>query len=894
MRNLFTLGKYLGAGAAVALIAQPAYAQVISITDVQLVPTEQGLELVLEVPSGTELEVSSSRTGNTFIADISNTQLILPGGKPFEQANPVPGVSAVSVIPISSTQVRVTVVSEQEGLVTEVNQNPQSLVFNVATSSAPDNAPPTDSTQTPDPAEASPGEAPPPSLDGQEPTGDPDTTSQTPAATDPPEVVEDDELEIVVTATRTEEDPLNVPRSVTVIKRSEIEQEGAINNDLDQILGKFVPGLGPPTAGGRTRVLDLRGRPAQILIDGVPQNSNTGFGTELSAIDPSAIERIEVVRGASAIYGEGASGGVINIITRSPLEEDGQKVRLGLTLRPNFEKLSEDGFGYRVDAGVTAKEGKVDFLVDTAFDIKGATFSGEGFRIPPTGLNNDNSTINVLTKVGIDISEEQRLQLSYNFFNNVFDSEFISDPPDDDTGDEGARALRVGRLQFNSGNRPRQTVHNVNVTYRHQDVFGSEVNAQAFLRKTDLNQIPVDLRNNPNIPPFVFANPFLPALNQTSLDALEVGGRFQVDTPVTDRFSILWGADLSYEENEQVFLESDTAAFDNTRELNVFRTFNQTPFYKLRNIGTFAQLTWDATDNLTLSGGLRYENIRLDVDDYTGSPFRTFGAPPLAEVEGGTLTVDDVVFNAGVVFKATDQVSLYGNFSQGFSLPSVGTALGLAPNDSNFADIIQLEPQKVNNYELGVRGNFDNLTLSLAGFLSTSSLGSTLVPDATGFSRLVRAPQRNYGVEFAADWQPSDRWRLGTTFSWNEGSNNPDGDDDDRFVPLSSVDVQPFKATAYLENETLPGWRNRLQALFVGGRDRAFDAGVDQFQVTGYTLVDFFSTINIGPGKLQLGIQNLFDRQYLPVSSQERFGVSAARRFPGEGRTYSIRYSLEF
>lgn len=879
MQNLFTLGRYLGTGAVVVLIAQPAHAQVISITGVQLVPTEQGLELVLEVPSGTELDVSSSRTGNTFIADISNTQLILPGGKPFEQANPVPGVSSVSVIPVSNTQVRVTVVSEQEGLVAKVNQTPKSLVFSVVTSSVPSDDPTTDSAQTPEDTPPDEAEAPPSSPDGQDPaTGDPDA--------------EEDDLEIVVTATRTEEDPLNVPRSVTVIKRSEIEQEAALNNDLAQTLGKFVPGLGPPTADGRTRVLDLRGRPAQILIDGVPQTSNAGFDTELSVIDPSAIERIEVVRGPSAVYGEGATGGVINIITRPPLEEDGQKVRLGLTLRPDFEHLSEDGFGYRVDAGVTAKEGKVDFLVDTAFDIKGATFDGEGDRIPPTGLNNENSTINVLAKVGVDISENQRLQFSYNFFNNVFDSEFISDRAINDIpGEQEARALRVGRLQFNSGNTPAQTVHNFNLTYRHQDVFGSEINAQAFLRKTDLTQLLTDGRNA--FPPFLLNNPFLPLLNQTRLDALEAGGRFQVDTPITERLAILWGADLSYEENQQLFLESDLVAFDNNREVNVFRELNQSPFYKLRNIGTFAQLTWDATDNLTLSGGLRYENIRLSVDDYTGSPFANFGFAPPAEVEGGVLTVDDVVFNAGIVFQATDQISLYGNFAQGFSIPSVGIALGLAADGSNFADNIQLEPQKVNNYELGVRGNFDDLTLSLAGFLSTSSLGSTLAIDPTGITQLVRAPQRNYGVEFSADWRPSDRWRLGTILSWNEGDNNPENDDNDNYVPLSSVDIQPFKATVYLENETLPGWRNRIQALFVGGRDRAFNAGVDQFQVTGYTLVDLFSTINIGPGKLQFGIQNLFDNQYLPVSSQERFGVQEVRRFPGEGRTYSIRYSFE-
>lgn len=871
MQNFYALGKYLGASTAVVLMAQPAFAQVVSITGVQLVPTQQGLELVLEVPSGTELDISSSRTGNTFIADIENTQLILPGGKPFEEANPVSGISSVSVIPVSATQVRVTVVSEQEDLVTEVNQTAQGLTFNVATSASSD-TPAEDSAQAPD----APTETP----EGQESTpGDPDLTETPPVADD------EDELEIVVTATRTEEDIANVPRSVTVITRDDLDQEATLNNDLGQTLGKFVPGFGPPTANNRTRALSLRGRNAQILIDGVPQNSNASFDTELSSIDPSAIERIEVVRGPSAVYGDGATGGVVNIITRSPAEE-GAKVRLGLTLRPDFEHLSENGFGYRVDAGLSAKEGKFDFLVDTAFDSKGATFDGFGARIPPNGTSNENFTINTLIKAGLDITDTQRVQFSYNFFNNRFDSPFISDPailaiP----GDQAAAALRVGNIEFERS--PAQTVHNFNLTYRNQELLGSELNAQAYYRISKLTQLPGDIRGQVG-----FAPPFLPLINQTNLDAVEIGGRLQVDTPITDRLSVLWGGDLSYEENEQFFTEIDPVAFDANQQANVINRLTQTPFYTIRNIGTFAQFTWDVVDQLSLSGGARYENIRLSADDYVGSPFLGFGFFPPAQVGGGVITVDDVVFNAGAVFKASDEVSIYANFAQGFSLPSVGIALGLAADGTNIADNIALEPQKVNNYELGIRGNFDNITLSLAGFYSTSSLGSTINVDPGGFSSIVRAPQRNYGVEFTADWTPSDKWRLGTTFSWNEGESDPD--DDGTFTALSTLAVQPLKATVYVENETLPGWRTRIQALFVGGRSRAFDDLVDPFDVNGYTVVDLFSTIALGPGKLQFGVQNLFDRQYFPVSSQERVGIREVRRFAGEGRTYSIRYSFEF
>ena len=132
-------------------------------------------------------------------------------------------------------------------------------------------------------------------------------------------------IQLVVTATRTEEDILDVPRSVTVVTREEIDNQTQLTTNLIDILGQTVPGLGPPTQNFRDFPQTLRGRNVQVLIDGVPisTNQNTAAASVLRSISPSAIEQIEVVRGPSAAFGEGATGGVINIITRRPVE-DGQ------------------------------------------------------------------------------------------------------------------------------------------------------------------------------------------------------------------------------------------------------------------------------------------------------------------------------------------------------------------------------------------------------------------------------------------------------------------------------------------------------------------------------------------------------------------------------------------
>ncbi len=304
------------------------------ITQVTLESTEGGVNIVLTVANGDTLQVTPSGDGATFIADIENAQLNLPTGQTFEEDNQIAGIRSVSVIPVDVNRLRVTVIGDQTELSHQIQPNPQTLVFSINTQ---------ETSQTADSPETPPAD--------------------TPAANG-----EDDDLEIVVTATRTEEPLADVPRAVTIITREQLEQEALLRNDLTSTLGKFVPGFGPPTADGRTRVQDLRGRPAQILIDGIPQTGNASFDTELSAIDPSVIERIEVVRGPSAVFGDGATGGVINILTRAPVEE-GVQGQLGLTLRPDFEHLSEDGFGFKVDASLSGKQGKFDFLVGVAFDL---------------------------------------------------------------------------------------------------------------------------------------------------------------------------------------------------------------------------------------------------------------------------------------------------------------------------------------------------------------------------------------------------------------------------------------------------------------------------------------------------------------------------------------------
>ena len=136
-------------------------------------------------------------------------------------------------------------------------------------------------------------------------------------------------LSEVVTATRRPMDPSLMPQGVVVISADEIRASGvATANEAIRWLGGVVARV--DTTGGRDQTLDLRGfgemasSNVVYLVDGVRQNEGDSGGAALSWIPVSSIERIEIVRGNGAVlYGEGATAGVIHIITNRGLADPG-------------------------------------------------------------------------------------------------------------------------------------------------------------------------------------------------------------------------------------------------------------------------------------------------------------------------------------------------------------------------------------------------------------------------------------------------------------------------------------------------------------------------------------------------------------------------------------------
>jgi iron complex outermembrane receptor protein len=120
----------------------------------------------------------------------------------------------------------------------------------------------------------------------------------------------------VVTATRSPVSIAAVPGAVTVLTRGQIEAQTKTVPRLGPALAQLVPGLGAATENLSNFGQNIRGRAILVLIDGVPQSTARNVSRDFVNIDPAMVDRVEVVRGATSVYGNGATGGVINIITR--------------------------------------------------------------------------------------------------------------------------------------------------------------------------------------------------------------------------------------------------------------------------------------------------------------------------------------------------------------------------------------------------------------------------------------------------------------------------------------------------------------------------------------------------------------------------------------------------
>lgn len=114
-----------------------------------------------------------------------------------------------------------------------------------------------------------------------------------------------------------------------VIEQSEIEQQVQGGKELKEVLAQLIPGMDVSSQGRTNYGMNMRGRSMMVMVDGVRLNSSRSDSRQLDAIDPFNVSRIEVISGATALYGGGSTGGLINIVTKKGSRREKLNCRRG-------------------------------------------------------------------------------------------------------------------------------------------------------------------------------------------------------------------------------------------------------------------------------------------------------------------------------------------------------------------------------------------------------------------------------------------------------------------------------------------------------------------------------------------------------------------------------------
>ncbi|QNA86466.1 TonB-dependent receptor [Sphingomonas sp. So64.6b] len=688
--------------------------------------------------------------------------------------------------------------------------------------------------------------------------------------------------EIVVTARRQSERAQDVPIALSVLTGASLERTGGYTLTDVQFQ---TPSLTAYNSNPRNSSIGIRGIGVSSASDGLDTSvgvyiDNVYLGRPGMALsDLIDVDRVEVLRGPQGtLFGRNNSAGVLNITTRKPEFTFGGTAELSAgNYSYNQERISITGplidglLAFRVTGFNTHRDGVFD-NIKTGIGANSVGRSGGRIQLLATPASNftlrlsadysieddtccvsatklvlpaslsatTNRTLQTLAALGYvpapnNYSQNNALQ------NMKTDQKGVSLQADWDLGFASLTSITAWRYwHFNplqdSDGTPLDVIQ-VNVAQTKDDQYSQEVRlasppgrfswqvgAYLFHQKLKdhfiLNQFGTDASN------FYttyarFANPAAPAI------VIAPGSQYLDDVDTT-----------------------------------------------VDSVAAFAQANFSVTDRLTLTGGIRYTHDKRSGTSDTstiGTPYVPTSIPFHYDV---SVTDDNVSYLASISYKLADDVLTYASYSTGYK----GSGLNLNSAVSAGTPLV-LAPEKVRNWELGLKSQFFDrrLTLNLSGFSTNlSGLQANIVPTNGNRSYLANVGDvRSRGVEVDASLRATDNLTISANGSYNDATYKsyanapcPVG-----VTGICDLTGKPlFQAPKWVGNATIDyhfelANEVRPYALAqVSYRSSTFgtaDAG-PYSRIDSYALANFRIGAAFGKGRYDLSawVNNVFDKKY--------------------------------
>ena len=719
-----------------------------------------------------------------------------------------------------------------------------------------------------------------------------------------------------------------MPAVTQVITENEIQMQATGDRTTGDILAQLIPSLGASSGSTSNYGTTMHGRPVQFLVNGVPLSSSRSLSRELNSIDPAQLERVEVLSGATSIYGAGAAGGLINLVTKSlvgygPIRQ----TRVGVSSSRNFES---DSLGYHVGQTLGYGGEQVYGRLDVDYDNKGGKFDSKGNRIS-LDVNQtdqqDTESLSVNGSLGVELTDSQRLDLAVTYYKDEQDTDYGPDYGDGLAVLFGAKPSLKAIDGANVENEPYTEKSSVNLSYNDDDFVGSgsSLSLTGYYRdekgrfypsgKTAGDQATEVWQNNgltdtATLKKLASAATFV-TQSEADIEVMGLRAAMQTETEVAGKKTLFsYGADFERENSEQTYYGQDLNTFLASNGLSAQTnglTYNGGPDTTIDKWGAFVNADVDITDKWHTSAGVRYQKLKSETDTFTpiyeqlleeyfnssaiSGTSAAYGIDYQAgNVEKGSTDHDKTLFNLGTSYQITPNDQVFANFSQGFTTADIQRALrdvraGFVVNSDN------VQPITTNNYEFGWQGKHGDTAARLSGFYNESDKVVRFTDSYT--VEVVDTDERVYGVEGSLSHDISDKWQVGGSVAYTRGQYDKDGD----WLELDAVRLTALKGTALAQYNFDEGSNIRLQALAIGGDDRAFkdqqqDPDSSALPVTGYITLDVLGQVNMPVGRVDYGVYNLLNKDYLTVYHQTTYGD--LNRLPASGTTYGLSYTVDY
>ncbi|KJY86116.1 aerobactin siderophore receptor iutA [Vibrio neptunius] len=685
------------------------------------------------------------------------------------------------------------------------------------------------------------------------------------------------EEKMVVVSSRTPKAISDIPGTVWYIESETIEQEYRGGKTLGDILATAIPSL-DVSSGARTNLgQNLRGRKMLVMIDGVSLQSSRSISRHLDSIDPFNIDRIEVLSGSTSIYGAGASGGVVNIITKKAQSEELEfESYVGGTSGLN----SSEDFDYKLAQSISGGNEKVQARTSVVYTETQGFFDANGTIVTPDisqGSLQFNQTVDFLTTVGVNVSDTKKLNLLAQYYDSQQDSPYGlyivgKDFVDARKGFDSDREHGTERIMLSA-------------SYADEQFLGHQLIAEASYRKEDQTY-----------------TPYYQSSGQQITDVISFKAALAKNF---DKFNVVYGVD-AYKDK----LESNQALYDPTIANNSGNLINKTyaqvgryPGVKVSSVAAFAQADYSITEDWTVEGGVRYQYMSNKINDFVDydqqKEIAKGNGTSADAVPGGKTDYGVALFNLGTIYHLNSDSQVWANFSQGFDLADPAKYYGQGNytlvgdhwqlNDSINVNESKMSGIKTNSFELGYRLDIDDLNLQTAAYYSQSDK-NVKYNDTTLLIEEIEDKKRVYGLEAMASYWVHDNIQLGTSGHYVVSEVKGDNGWEDYDAGYASTS----KANAWA------GWYAADLAVKLQSQTMFDYEDASNNKLDGYTLFDLVGSYQLPVGSLGFGIQNLFDKDYTTAWGQRaqiiysKHYESAAYDYKGRGRTYTLNYQVKF